>query len=472
MTKRTRVNKGVALGLAALLPGFSAWAQTTPATAAIAAPRRPDAGYARMVERVAAMPDDNRAQDLVERRGLSLLNVMWEDTGRWLGSSVGPNISDVTIEVEMNVGGRKRTALMPVVRHENFSDLTGDVALEKLRLPVGNQAPGWKAGDPLETITLRDFLAAPGKYLTLPGKGTIKGGSLLARRDRHALVSAQSTFLPVPKEGTATFWPVIFNYQSTKKNPAVLTLLVTRQGTSATIIDNARDTLGGGSWGQRLFFNAGGERSPLTAERRSAVERHGVTSNGESAASLGEDANLLMLVQIPLKYRQPPMRAQKAEAAPSQAAPMDELAYAAAPPAAKRASAGHAPRPDVEAAVLGHGPELGPYTELDGLGIERDPRFPVRVTVQFYQATSNGVLSPGIVKTLSQQIRRVYRSADYVGSLVVPAAGEPVRSTAWDGTSPPPAGVTWWDFPGLVERAPWNVLAAMAPVCPVGKPAW
>ena len=37
--------------------------------------------------------------------------------------------------------------------------------------------------------------------------------------------------------------------------------------------------------------------------------------------------------------------------------------------------------------------ELGPYTELDGLTIERDPRFPVRVTVQFYQATSNGVLA-------------------------------------------------------------------------------
>ena len=38
---------------------------------------------------------------------------------------------------------------------------------------------------------------------------------------------------------------MIFNYQSTRKNPAVLTLLVTRQGTSVTIVDNARDTVGG-----------------------------------------------------------------------------------------------------------------------------------------------------------------------------------------------------------------------------------
>jgi hypothetical protein len=107
----------------------------------------------------------------------------------------------------------------------------------------------------------------------------------------------------------------------------------------------------------------------------------------------------------------------------------------------------------VEAAVLGHGPELGPYTELDGLTIERDPRFPVRVTVQFYQATSNGALSAAIVKQLAGQIRRVYKSADYVGSLVVPRPGEPVRSTAWQGASPPPPWTSWRSFPGLVERA-------------------
>ena len=129
--------------------------------------------------------------------------------------------------------------------------------------------------------------------------GAIKGGSLLAKRDSHVLVSAQATLLPIAKEGTATFWPVIFNYQSTKKNPAVLVLLVTRQGTSMTIVDNARDSVGAESWGQRLFFNAGGQRAPLTAERLSAVQASGVTSNGESAESLGDDANLLMIVQVP-----------------------------------------------------------------------------------------------------------------------------------------------------------------------------
>jgi hypothetical protein len=423
------------------------------------------------------MTGDERVSGMVEQRGLSILDVLWEDTGRWLGSSVGPNISDVTIEVEMTVDGKKRTALMPVIRRPNFSDVTGDVSLDKIRIPVGNQVNGWKAGDSLATINLRDFLAEPARYLTLPQNGTIKGGSLLARRDSHALVSAQATFLPVPAQGTATFWPVIFNYQSSRRNPAVLTLLVTRQGTSATIIDNVRDGLGNlglGSWGQRLFLNVGGQRAPLTAERLSQVERTGVTSNGEAAASLGEDANLLMLVQIPLHYRQPRRHAAKGVAAasalggfgPGAGAPVPQTA--ASPAKDKRESR----RSDVETAVLGHGPDMGPYTELDGLTIERDPRFPVRVTIQFYQATSNGVLSAANIKTLAAQIGRVYRSADYVGSLVTPRAGEPARPTAWSGTSPPPAGVVWTDFPGLVQRAqdgaavagrppgPWRVSAA------------
>ena len=34
---------------------------------------------------------------------------------------------------------RHRTDLMPVMRYENFTDKTGDVAIDKLMIPVGNQ---------------------------------------------------------------------------------------------------------------------------------------------------------------------------------------------------------------------------------------------------------------------------------------------------------------------------------------------
>ncbi len=434
--------------------------------------------YASMVRKVAGMPNDSRATSLARKQGLSVLNVMWEDTGRYLGSSVGPNISDVTIEVEMkSARGRSTTALMPVLRFPNFSDKTGDVATDKIWLPIGNHAPGGLAPDRTpDYITLKQFLEDPTKYMSQPDKGKIKKGSLLAKRDTHVLVSAQATFLPIPSDTEATFWPVIFNYQSTRRNPAVLTLLVTRQGTSMTVVDNTRDTLRGQSWGQRLFFNKGGQRAPLIAERLSRVESNGVTANGESADSLGADANLLMIIQIPLKYRQPPVpkaMAMSADAASDSlkgigggAPPASEAASGAAPASApmKRSAAKPREVSDVETAVLGTGPELGPYTELDGLKIERDPRFPVRVTVQFYQATSNGVVSAENIQLLAAQISKVYKTADYVGSLVAPTKADRRRPTNWNGVGPMPAGTTCADFPALAARG----LCPPRPLTPTG----
>jgi hypothetical protein len=464
MSKRSRtVHLGLGLALAGLLPASTAAAWSLPPRSFVdgSIPRaaRAQRTYTRVVQKVAAMPDDSHATALVNSTGLELLNVLWEDTGRWEGSSVGPNISDVTIEVQMDgANGQTRTALMPVMRYANFADKTGDVPMNKLMIPVGNQG---KDGD-LSYVSLRDFLAAPAQFMTLPAKGSIKGRSLLAPRDNHALVSAQATFLPIPQQGQATFWPVIFNYQSSRKNPAVLTLLVTRQGTSMTIVDNARDTLGGDAWGQRLFFNKSGQRAPLTAERLSDVKASGVTMNGESAQSLGGDANLLMIIQIPLKYRAPIARAAIGLGGLASNGGSAKASAAPAPPPAEKQAGPARASSDVEAAVLGHGPELGPYTELDGLTIERDPRFPVRVMVQFYQATSNGVLAARDVKILRAQIKKVYAMADYVGSLVAPTDADRRRPTNWDGVSPRPPGVTMTDFPGLMER--WNDGKPMHPI--------
>jgi len=407
-----------------------------------------DDDYAMVVADVADMVSDGDAQRLVSAEGLQILNVMWEDTGRWEGSSVGPNISDVTIEVEADPRTHARY-LMPVIRYDNFTDKTGDVKLDKLFIPVGNQD-----GGKLKTISLKQLLDDPAAYMSLPRKGRIKHGSLLAERDSHVLVSAQHAFLPVPKDGKATFWPVIFNYQSYPENPAVLTLLVTRQGTSMTIVDNERDTISdGGSWGQRLFFNHDGQKAPLIAERLKDVKSKGTTANGEDASTLGDDANLLMIVQVPLKQKAPPRRVYEAYGDDESAlAPSAAGSAAGAPAPATKSAARRGRGSDVDVAVLGHGDDQGPFTELDGLTIERDPRFPIRVTVQFYQATSNGVVERGDIDRMADQIAKVYDKADYVGSLVVPSPADKRRVTRWDGASAAPDYTGWWQFPGLQVR--------------------
>jgi hypothetical protein len=157
-----------------------------------------------------------------------------------------------------------------------------------------------------------------------------------------------------------------------------------------------------------------------------------------------------MLIQVPLKYREPPRRAMAYDGA--------ELAGSAMPPASATAApkdsiAGRT-RSDVDVAVLGHGQTEGPYTELDGLTVARDPRFPVRVTLQFYQATSNGVVSRADVKAMAAQIKKVYGKGDYVGSLVVPTGVDRLRPTNWAGARTA-VRVSWRDFPGLFER--WSL---------------
>jgi len=380
---------------------------------------QPEPSYAEVISRVVGMPGDADLQARVAARGLGVMNLTWEDTGRYEGSSVGPNISDLTLQVREKVGEQVRTSLLPVIRYPNFSDTTADVKAEQLWVRVGNQ----RAGAGLKAIRLTEVLKNMKEYLT--DASSLKGsGNLLAGRDTHFLVSAQHVFVPLPRTGKAEFNPVLFNYQSYPDNPAVLTLLVTREGTSVRVIENKPGDQTFQGWGQQLFFNDKGQRTTFTAERKSAVANRIASGNGTAAdvGALDEGADMMMLVQVPLKQKQRPPRVMFFDSA------------MAAPPAAmaEGASVRRGGVSDVEQAVLGHGDAMGPHGECGGLQLERDERFPVRVTVQFYKATSNGVVSDSDLDDLERCIKRVYKDGDYVGSLVVPTSQQDrERPTGW-----------------------------------------
>jgi len=373
----------------------------------------PTDDYAGVVARTAAMVGAPAANTLALAHGLRFVNVAWEDTARFQGSCVGPNISDLTIQVHHD----GTPTCMPVLRFPNFTDRTGDVALDAIAVPVGNE----QRGTTVRRVPLRTYLSDLRRYLSVPGGWPGEVRSLLRDDEPDVLVSAQACFLPVPKQGKATFNPVLFNYQSRPGAPAVLAILVTRQGTSATIGDNQRDAFpSGGRWGQRLFHNAAGQRASLTGTRAADF----AASGGDDLHAVGcaEEAaglNRVLLIQVPLK--QPELGIQGFPGGMPLCAPQ----------ASVRRSAGIGAmfaRSDVEEAVIGHGELEGPFTEVGGLPIERDPRFPVRGTVQFYQATSNGVVSGADVARLAHSIASVYDDAHASGSLVFDDDG---RSTAW-----------------------------------------
>lgn len=400
-----------------------------------ATPPRADA-----LHTVLAMPSDADLQARARQQDLGVMNVMWEDTGRFEGSAVGPNISDLTLQVREPAGRHGvRTYPLPVIRHPNFTDRTGDVAAEKLFVRVGNQ----RAGGQLTAVPLTEVLRNLQEYLTVPS--SLRGNTnFLAPRDTHMLVSAQHVFLPLGASGKVEFNPVIYNYQSSPGAPAVLALLITREGMSATVVENRAGDQTAQGQGQQLFFNKGGQRTAFTAERRSAVKQRMEAGKAteDDRGALEEGADMMMLVQIPLRVPER-LRAMEME----DGSGMGGLSMAA--PSATKGEAKMSRRAgggvsDVENAVLGHGAELGPFVEGNNLSITRDERFPIRVTVQFYRATSNGVVSNQDLADVHQAIEKVYSSADYVGSLVVPQGGRH-RPTDW--IKDQPAGA--W---GVVSR--------------------
>jgi hypothetical protein len=378
--------------------------------------------YPEVVERVVGMVSDTAVIDGASRRGLSVVNVMWEDTGRAQGSSLGPNITDLTLQVRYRErGGHEQSALMPVIRFPNFTDRTADVRSSKFFVRVGNHR-----SDKLESVPLTDVLRDIRSYASDPR--SIRGsGNLLSPRDKHFLVSAQAVFLPIPKQGKAEFNPTVYNYQSAPGSPAVLTILVTRQGSSIRVIENAGEDGSLSGWGQELYFNNKGQRAAFTAERKSDVEQRVKAQGGpktdDDRSALQRGADVLFLVQVPLKHRN--VGALGGMPMPS-SAPMAMEAEAAPPSMAKAARGGS----DVEQAVLGHGRNRGRYSEGQNLHLERDERFPIRITVQFYKATSNGVVDSKDLDGIARSIGGVYEHADYVGSLVIPD-GDPRRPTEW-----------------------------------------
>ncbi|MBC7794252.1 MAG: hypothetical protein H7Z43_11140, partial [Clostridia bacterium] len=219
-----------------------------------------------------------------------------------------------------------------------------------------------------------------------------KLGLYAAGVDNQVLVSAQAAFLPVSASGgRAIFKPHLYSYQSALDEehgpqPRVLTLMISPNGTSVAIAGKAkRDEYGaGGAYGETLFFNDAGQRMPLTAERAntSTVEaaKDGSSFSGADSNTAGQ-LDRVLIVQVPLIPQHPPTFRSM----------MRTLVF------------------DVENAV--HGPIEGPFDETMGSSWKRDTKYPVRMTVQLYKPTSDGVVDAETMADIKREIDNVYADA-------------------------------------------------------------
>jgi len=351
-----------------------------------------------VVKKVSTIENDSNLQEYARKHGLQILKVTWEDTGRSKNSCWGPNISDMTLRLD------KYSELLPVIRFPNFEDKTADLSMEQFSVSVGNEK-----GSTIEKIPLKKYLESPNSYI----KSDVELPSLLCEeRDKNILVSAQFCILPL-SDGTCEFNVHLYNYQSFD-TPKVLVLVVSQQGTSAQVLT-----------GNPLYFNDNGKACNFIAERMKDVRKREGRSEAAEMSADEQEKNCLYIYQIPLKTKEP-------EYVNS---PTSDLCYdydcdlKNSNCVMECESECLSSERGMDDAILQKGEGHSDFKGTNNKLLERDPKFPIRCTLQFYKVTDSKVIPEAVFQSMADKINNVYEKGINQGSLVTD--GFTGRSTEW-----------------------------------------
>lgn len=384
------------------------------------------------------MPRDGEAIRLAQKYGLAIQTVSWEDCGRNKNSSWGPCISDMTLQVG--------THRLPVIRTPNFSDLTWDIPMDKIQLTVGNQN-----GSELHSVSLKYYLSHINEFLSSSTNSSRVGSLLAPSRDSHVIASSQACFLPIPAGSETEFNVAIFNYQSRVGHPAVLSIVATRNGTSAQVIE---------AGSQKLYFNANGQRASFVGQRLKENRRERGEPEEGAMTQQEKEQNVILILQVPLKHPEPIRRPMLIKTKCAIGAPAPSSCSSRSSRLSKKNCERDESSNVDEAIIKVSETTSGIFHEFGSSAdplLERDDRFPIRATLQFYKATDNGVLNDADVSHVATQLRDSRRQAEFVGSLVVD--GNTSRPTEMRGV--PAREIRMYGLP---------MLAAPPPLAPVSYP--
>lgn len=463
-----------------------------------------------VLQKVMSMTSDSNAKKLADKYGLNIVSISWEDNARSKNSCWGPCISDMTLCVD---GHR-----LPIIRSNNFTDLTWDVEMKKIPVIVGNEK-----GHELKAVSLHEYLENFDKYLHQ--KVDRKINLLRKNKDSHVIMSSQACFLPIEKE-EVNFNVSIFNYQSTSLNPSVLTIVSCASGTSAMIHDGGK---------KLLHFNKNGELCDYIGQRLSENRKQrGVEDLDKPMTAEEKQQNVLLIIQVPIKKIRPKyyvegssmmllisdldveigvnpsdtvyelklkiheifgtrledititykgttlednrylssydlqnmdsVTSKKIDVYHKKKIPYYLLNNVSGPHKIRSTKLMMKPQigpminaeSDVENVIVKVGKSKGKFEEIKDYKFERDERFPVRVTLQYYKATSNGVINEEDIKEIHQQILDSRKYADNIGSLVVDNSDRPTehvkKPNERNGKSSYKIPI-WWDDFWLIHKS-------------------
>lgn len=342
-----------------------------------------DQSNSTLTDKIANLSMNSVNRDIAANQGLTINNVTWEDTARYKYSCFGPNICDLTLFAD----GRN----MPVLRKPNFSDITADIPINSFSVTCGNE----KSNGYLTRMLFSDYI-----------KNILKKPSLILPRDNVLLASAQACILPLNNTGEVSFVPQIYSYQASSDDPAVLLLIASNQGTSAHLLTGSQ---------QKLYFNRGGKATKFLAKRlQQDRQEQGISTSGPITQS-ESDRNIIFLIQIPLKQRNRHISNYSTLLSPTNNSFGDQIAM---PQIAASTNCAYQSK-GMDHAMLRSSDKIeGTFDDISEKNVERDERYPIRVTLQFYRVTDNPNLELNDVNSISQAINRVYSTGIQQGSLV------------------------------------------------------
>ena len=367
-----------------------------------------------LIERVAQIYTSREVKQLAAEHKLDVSHVAWEDCARYDNSCWGPCISDVTLCTA--------DTAMPIIRSPNFQDTTVDMPIDKINLIVGNEVK-LEAGEEesLGRTSLKEFLENIDVYT-----GNDKLKSLYRPRDASVVVSPQACVLPLT-DGQVSFNARIFSYQSRKDDPAVLVIMGTNQGTSTQVVHGTTN----------LYFNEHGKSVDFLARRLvDDRKKRGVETQGEITTE-EKNRNVIYIIQVPLKTKAPPSKGfgimtlsclpMAMMGGPALLSVQESVPLSV--PGSRSATRG------ADWAMLEKSTEVkGDYPGTRGLELERDDRFPIRLTVQIYTVTDESNLAPQVMKQIAERLEAVKTQGVNEGSLVVD--GKKGRPTEHDVKRP------------------------------------
>lgn len=314
--------------------------------------------------KICAMTTDAVAQKLASDSGLSITKPALEATSHGLG----PEPLDYTAEVAITTQGLD----LPVIRDISASsEASWKLPIDQVPILVGNHD-----GSTLRHVSLREYLSNLRSYLHAPRQWYGSASSLLVTSgDEEVIMSAQASILPVPAEGEANFNVSVFNQQYNASKPALLTIISTIHGTSAQVLNSKTKTL--------LYHNKAGKRTSFVGQTPKPVLQAGSSQlSTPHLTSWDRAQNNILVITVPLKQE------------PDVATPSSD----GGPPSASR--------PPPRAPLVQLAQEEGPFTEIGGVKMERDERYPIRITLQFYNSSSDGDVDAQGMKNIASELQR------------------------------------------------------------------